>query len=100
MAAGETGFATILGDELHEQTFGAGLRMFRIVEVKASGRILKNKIGTPGKALRLSVPATIDEGKFGPQNLENVAPVRHRENPRGMVSRWEERGEARNHQVA
>ena len=65
VAAGETGFATIVWHELHQQTFGAGLRMVRIVEIETGGRILENKIGTPRKTLRFPVPAGIDEGEFG-----------------------------------
>jgi hypothetical protein len=65
-------FAAILRHELHQQAFGAWLRVVRIVEIEAGGRILENKIGTPRKALRFSVPAGIDEGEFGPQDLENA----------------------------
>jgi hypothetical protein len=64
VAAGKTGFAAILRHELHQQAFGAWLRVVRIVEIEAGGRIFENKIGTPRKALRFSVPAGIDEGEF------------------------------------
>jgi hypothetical protein len=57
VAAGKTCFAAILRHELHQQTFGAGLRMIRIMEIRTGGRILENKIRTPRKALRFSVPA-------------------------------------------
>jgi hypothetical protein len=57
--------------------------MIRIVKIATGGRILENKIRTPRKALRFSVPAGIDEGQFGPQDLENIAPVRHRKIPGG-----------------
>lgn len=65
VAAGETSLAAILRDELHQQAFGAGLRMIRIVEIETGGRILENKIRTPRKTLRFPVPAGIDEGEFG-----------------------------------
>jgi hypothetical protein len=32
--------------------------------------------------LCFSVPASVDEGEFGAQDLENIAHVRHREIPR------------------
>jgi hypothetical protein len=57
--------------------------MIQIVKIKTGGRILENKIRMPRKALRFSVPAGFDEGEFGPQDLENIAPVRHRKIPGG-----------------
>src|SRR5208283_6071400 len=83
VAAGETGFAAILRHELHQQTFRAGLRMVGIVEIEACGRILENKIRTPRVTLCFSVPAGIEEGKFGPQDLEDIALVSHRKIPGG-----------------
>ena len=54
------------------------MRMLEVVEIETGGRILENKIRTPWKALPFSVPTGIEEGEFGPQDLENSAPVRHR----------------------
>ena len=57
--------------------------MIGVVEIETGGRILENKIRAPWKALRFSVPASIDEGEFGAQDLENIALVSHQETPGG-----------------
>jgi hypothetical protein len=70
--------------------------MLQVVEIETGGRILENKVRTPWKALPFSVPTDIEEGEFGPQDLQNIAPVRHRkipgenDEPKGGRRRYQE----------
>jgi hypothetical protein len=85
VAAGKTGFAAILRHELHQPAFGAGLRVVRIVEIEAGGRILENKMGRHGKRRAFPSPPESTKASSAPQDLENIAPVRHRKIPGGQV---------------
>lgn len=95
MTTGETCLAAILRYELHQQAFGTGLRMLQVAEIETRRRIHENKIRTPWKALPFSLPTGIEEGEFGRQYLENIAPVRHRnipgnDEPKGGKGRHQE----------
>ena len=100
VAARGTCFAAILRHELHQQTFGAGLRMIRIVKIKTGGRILENKIRTSRKALRFSVPPELTKASSARKTFRTSRLSGIGRSPEGLVSRREEVGGAGSHQTA
>jgi hypothetical protein len=100
VAARGTCFAAILRHEVHQQTFGAGLRMIRIVKIETGGRILENKIRTPRRARAFRYPPESTKASSARKTWRTSRLSGIGRSPEGMVSRREEVGGARSHQTA
>src|SRR6185369_8474626 len=72
-------------NEINERAFGAGMSSFRIAEIEAAWRILKNGSRLPGCFDRTAVTTLLDEVEFSFQHLETVAIILIHKSPPRLI---------------